>query len=155
MGLQFRNITRFCFGCLSGETVLGKTDLLSKSLQGKSLSAAEGQVLAAEVLKILQCQRTTVMFNSFWEKVMVKTSVLKVEKPSLPRKRKRPGRFEDGDNHHVFTSVKDCYRTKYFDTYDDVINGIEDRFNQPDYVKYAKMESVSLKGFAGKNVDHE
>ena len=59
---------------------------------------------------------------------------------------------DDGNNHHTFTSVKDFYCQKYLEVYDHVINGIGDRFNQPDYVKYDKMENILIGGFNGKSV---
>ena len=80
----------FCFGCLLGERVLGKTDILSKALQEKSLSTAEGQLLASDIINKLKGERTSQSFDSFWEVVKQRMSSLEVDEPNLPRERKRP-----------------------------------------------------------------
>ena len=149
------NMTKFsfCFGCLLGERVLRKTDILSKALQGKSISAAEGQLLASDVVSELEVERTSQRFDCFWEVALQKTTSLEVDEPNVPRKRKRPGRFGDGDNHHIFTSVKEFYSKKYFEVYDYVISGIRDRFNQKDYAKYVRMENVLIGGFNRNDVE--
>ena len=62
----------FYFGCCLGKTVLRQTDILSKSLQSSSLSAAEGQDLATIVIKKLAEDRKNEQFEIFWEDIMNK-----------------------------------------------------------------------------------
>ena len=47
----------FCFGCCVGKNVSRQTDILSKSLQSSSLSAAEGQDLVTVIIKKLEEDR--------------------------------------------------------------------------------------------------
>ena len=69
----------FCFCYLLGERVLGKTDIISKALQAKSLSAAEGQLLPSDIINKLKGERTSQSFDSFWEVVKRRTSSLEVD----------------------------------------------------------------------------
>ena len=52
--------------------ILSQTDILSKSLQSSSLSAAEGQDLATIVIKMLEEDRKNEQFGMFWEDIMKK-----------------------------------------------------------------------------------
>ena len=60
----------FLFGISLGNLLLRHTDNLSKSLQQKSLSAAEGQRLAKLTLDVLQSLRDDDHFTSFYARVL-------------------------------------------------------------------------------------
>lgn len=70
------------------ERILKITDNLSKTLQGKALSAAEGQAVAKLTVKL---------FFGNVECIRKRTDV---NEPCLPRKRKAPRRFEVGEGVH-------------------------------------------------------
>ena len=72
------------------------TNNLSKTLQSKACSAAEGQKLADLVVKSLQTIRNEDSFNLFWLKVLKSAESFELE-PKLPRQRKRPRRYEEGE----------------------------------------------------------
>ena len=59
----------FLFGTVLGEMVLRHMDNLSKTLQAKALSAAEGQQVADMVVRTLQTLRNVESFDLFWLKV--------------------------------------------------------------------------------------
>ena len=80
----------FYFGCCLGKNVLRQTDILSKSLQSSSLSAAEEQDLATIVIKKLKEDRKNKQFEMFWEDIMKKKEHLDIGDPILPRQRKLP-----------------------------------------------------------------
>ena len=86
----------FFFGVFLGEKVLGLADNLSKSLQHQSISATQGQAMAALTIKSLRDMRTDEEFDSFWKGVMNDLKEVDVAEPSLPRKRRVPSRFETG-----------------------------------------------------------
>ena len=71
----------FYFGCCLGKNVLRQTDILSKSFQSSSLSAAEGQDLATIVIKKLEEDRKNEQFEMFWEDIMKKKNYLILEIP--------------------------------------------------------------------------
>ena len=56
----------FMFGTYLGELILKHTDNLSKTLQHKTCSAAEGQKIAGLVVKTLEAIRSEDSFNLFW-----------------------------------------------------------------------------------------
>ena len=73
------------------------TDSLSVCLQRKSLSAAEGQALAAMTIRTLNNMRADDKFALFWKDVTTLAEHNLVNTPGLPRRRHLPARYEDGD----------------------------------------------------------
>ena len=57
----------FYFGVYLGEMILHHTDDLSKTLQKRELSAAEGQLVSSLVKETLQSMRSEERFDLFWE----------------------------------------------------------------------------------------
>lgn len=83
----------FFFGLVLGEIRLRHTD---KALQG-NYSAAEGQRVIEMTKKTLQSIRREETFELFWIKVTTMACDVDVDEATLPRKRKRPQCFEQGD----------------------------------------------------------
>ena len=83
-------------------------------------------------------------FHMFFEKVRASAQKLEVNDPKLPRKRKNPSRYEDGEAPAEFLStVEEHYRQIFFDM---VTNCIRDRFQQKDYTEvFLTMENLPLK----------
>lgn len=79
----------FLFGVSLGN-LLHHTDNLSKELQLKSISAAEGQRLATLTLDVLRSLRDKGKFELFYSKVLQDQVRFDIQPPSLPRKRKMP-----------------------------------------------------------------
>ena len=106
----------FLFGVVLGEMILRHTDNLSKALQAKVISAAEGQQTADMVVQTLQKLRQDREYDLFWVKVDKMAESLKVEKAQLPRKRKLPKRYDDGLTEGEFhDDPKLYYRQHYFE----------------------------------------
>ena len=77
-----------------------------------------------------------------------------VNEPHLPRQRKRPRRFEEGTSQGFYHDTpKDYYRQYYFEAIDVLVNCIQERFDQPGYKVYVRLESLLIK--ACKNEDFE
>ena len=114
----------FLFGTVLGEMVLRHTDNLSRTLQDKALSAAEGQQVADMVVRTL---RNVESFDLFWLKVTKSAESLDVGEPQLPRQRKTPRRYDDGSTDGDFhADPKAYYRQHYFEAIDLVVNCIKD-----------------------------
>jgi hypothetical protein len=140
----------FYFGCCLGVCLLRQTDNLSKTLQDPRLSAAEGQAVAGKVLEMLRKDRNDERFAMFWKELMKrKQNFPEIAEPVLPRKRKAPQRFEEGSTGHFFETPEDHYRNIFYEAYDNVINGIEARFDQEDFKIYASLQEVLLRSFNG------
>ncbi len=146
----------FFFGCTLGEVMLRHTDNLSKSLQTDNISAADGQKNAQRTTAALQSLRCDEEFDAFWKLVLDKASKSDVNDPALPRKRKRPARFNEGTAPAEFSlSVEDHYRKVFFEVVDHLIGAITDRFDQPGYKIYSSLEQLLLKGVGGKPIEEE
>ena len=75
----------FVFGTILGEAVLRHADNLSRALQDKKISAAEGQQIARLVISTLTDLREEEMYDLFWAKVLKFAESMEVYDPKLPR----------------------------------------------------------------------
>ena len=135
----------FLFGIFLGDLLLRHTDNLSKTLQDKACSAAEGQVIADIVVHTLPAMRSDDAFDLF----LLKTSESLDLEPQLPRKRRRPTRYEDGEADS--NDPKPYFRQHYFETIDLVVNCIKTRFEQPGYKLYSNLEQLLIKESQGED----
>ena len=78
----------FLFGVFLGEKILSLADNLSKALQGKSISAVQGQHMATVRVGSLKAMRCDKGFDSFWQPVIEKMVSIDVNEPTLPRRKK-------------------------------------------------------------------
>ena len=146
----------FFFGLTLGHDLLRNTDNLSKALQKKNFSAAEGQIVAFQTKKTLLQIRSEECFNLFWEKVNKMAVDLDIGDPQLPRKRKRPRRLEEGAAPPEFDSTpKDLYRRVYYEAIDFLVQAIADRFEQEGYEIYSCVEKVLLKAIKKEDYSEE
>ena len=66
--------------------------------------------------------------------------------PVLPRRTRAPRRIEIGIGEPAYpATTQDYFRLIYFDSIDLMVNAIEQRFDQPSFAAYAKMESLLVK----------
>ena len=98
----------YYFGIELGLKILRHTDNLSKALQKREMSASEGKELALATLSTLESFISDDEYEEFWESVISKTNDLEIEEPKLPRKRKKPARYSDGESfdEESFLNVK-------------------------------------------------
>jgi len=89
------NTFQFSFGTMLAERYYVTLTILSRSLQEKVYSAAEGQTIGAIVVDTLQSLQNDVFFELFWSKMKTITESLDIE-PILPCQRKAPKRYESG-----------------------------------------------------------
>ena len=138
----------FAFGTHLGEMILRHADNLSRTIQAKSTSAAEGQGVAKVVISTIKSLREEGMYDLFWLKVVKFAESLDIQDPQLPRRRKRPARFDDGDHnsHYHHETPKEYYRQLYYEAIDNTTRCLVDRFDQPGYKKYCQLEQLLIKG---------
>ena len=146
----------FLFGVIVGEMLLRHTDNLSQALQKKTLSAAEGQQIARMVITTLQSLRTEDSYSLFWEKVTTTAESADVADPQLPQQRKTPKRYDDSTSQAYFHHTpKVYYRQIYYKAIDNIINLLQNRFEQPGYQVYCKLEQLLSKACKQENFDAE
>ena len=78
----------FLFGLELAETVLRMSDNLSKTLQHKEYSAAEGQEISSLTVKTLESIRNESSFDMLWDKIELRRQALEVDRPVIGRKEK-------------------------------------------------------------------
>ena len=83
----------FLYGVSLGALVLSHSDNLSKTLQHKSMSAAEGQHIAQLTLNVLKSLRNQEKFQLFYQRIWLDQQRFAISAPALPRKRRAPQRF--------------------------------------------------------------
>ena len=136
----------FFFALVLGETLFRHSDNLSRALQKKELSASEGQAIASKTVITLQSIRSDESFKNFWGKVKALTSKNDICDPVLPRRRKRPRRYEEGEAPHEFDETPEgMYRRVYFEALDLLVQSINARFDQPGYQVYCCLQNLLLK----------
>ena len=145
----------FFFGVSLGLLILRHTDNLSRTLQRADMSAAEGQEVMQSTLSTLQSIRDDSSFGHFWKRITATSEKLDIEKPSLPRRRKTPRRFDEGSAPSFPGDVEEHYRTVYFEALDLIMSCISDRFDQPGYKTYAKVQALLLKAATSKAYQEE
>lgn len=94
----------YVFGNLLGECLLKHADNLSSTLQHKDFLAAEGQQVARMTVDTIKKIRNDESFDLFWIKAIQRANDLGLEEPKLPRRLKRPRRYEDGQSDGDFHS---------------------------------------------------
>ena len=64
--------------------------------------------------------------------------------PVFPRRTRNPRRIEIGTGEPAYPATTQDYWQIYFESIDLMVNAIEQRFHQPSFAAYAKMESLNL-----------
>ena len=149
----------FYFGCCLGEKILRQTDNLSRALQSSSISAAQGNMLARDVVKTLLTDRSDESFDLFWARIIQRKDkeIKCIEDPVPPRKRKAPIRFELGqqESHHFPQTAKEHYKQIYFEAIDFATTAVTSRFDQKDFKVYMNLQELLLKATAKELYDAE
>ena len=144
----------FLFGTHLGLLIFCHTDNLSRTLQGKNMSALQGKEVARSVTNTLQDLLSDDQFNLFWEHVKADASRLSVGDPVLPRKRKVPAKLSDYFHNKTpqkeVKTVSDRFKQFYMDAINPATEHIKERFEQPDYEMYSNLEQLVLKAARGQ-----
>ena len=120
------------------------------------MSRVEGQSVASMTVKTLQLIRTDEQFESFGSIVNTKARALEVSEPILPRRCKRPKRFEVGNADPEFPdSAKSLYKSVYFTSLDAIVTCIQNQFDQPGYTILCQMEALLMKAINNKDFSEE
>ena len=58
-------------------------------------------------------------------------------------------------SYHFLSTPKEFFRNSYFEVYDQTVNGIKERFNEPDYRIYINLQELILKTFNEEDFSKE
>lgn len=120
------------------------------------MSAVSGQRLAQLTKSVLESIRNDDSFSAFYSAVLCKGKDHTIPDPPLPRKRLAPARIEVRSGQPTFPeTLKHHYHHIYFEAIDLIVNAIEQRFSQPSFAAYEKMESLLLKGINAESYTAE
>ena len=109
---QMKTFDNF-FGLELGRKCLSIADNLSRSLQASTLSACEGQEIVKSSLTTLRSIRCDEHFDLFWKYVEKIKCEGDVSTPELPRRKRRPQRYETGEAAPEYPdTVRDQYILK-------------------------------------------
>ena len=146
----------YLFGIVLGDLILRHSDNLSRTLQKADISAAQGQEVTYMTVQALKSIRSETNYKLFWKKVTHLAEKLEVSEPVLPRRRKVPKRLDDGTAAHEYPSTaEDHFRQIYYEALDLIISCITERFDQPGYQIYHKVEDLILKAAKQQDYQHE
>lgn len=142
----------YFFGTSLAYLVLRHSDNLSSTLQDKDMSAVGGQEVVKMTVKTLKSLRSDERYKLFWENVCQKASTLGVDDPVLPRKRRRPQRYEDGNSTEYHPDSPEVYyKPIFFESIDLIVNCIEQRFNQPGFKTYSQLQNLLFCAIRGED----
>ena len=154
----------YYFGLRLGQKLYGMTDNLSKIFQKEKMSALSGKNLSELTIKTIQRMRNNKDFLLLFEAVKkVASKIEMIEEPTLPRKRKRPKYsiliytegHENGKEDYHPNSPVDHFKQVYFDALGNIINAIEDRFDQPGDQIFSDVEQLLLKAISKESYGDE
>ena len=132
------------------------TQILSKTLQQKTLSAAEGQHLASLCTDVLRSLRTDEVFAALYARACQEQQRFEIAEPALRRKRRAPARFEIGRAQGDFPDTPEAhYLQLFFEAVDNVVLAISERFDQPGYRTYRNMQDLITKACRGEPYEDE
>ena len=117
------------FGLRLSHLLFSATEQLSLTLQGKDTTIQDAMNAANLTLAFLERQRSPDSFVRYYSKVVAESHQLTSE-PALPRYRKRPRRYDDGQSSHRYDSPQSYYRQQYLEAIDLVHSDLRARFNQ-------------------------
>jgi len=118
------------FGIELGFLVFGAAETLSNTLQGKDTSFQEAMSAVTLAKSFYKRIRKEEEYNRFYNRIVRKAEEVKIDAPCLPRHKRPPRRVDAGSRPHQFTTPKEFFRAKYFETCDLLLGELDERFEQ-------------------------
>ena len=147
IGCQAQMNTFDFFKLNLGQQLFSHTDYLLRTLQQTKMSVLSGKRVACLTKDVLQKMRNDTSFRSFYDVVLLKSkSYPSMSGPMLSRRTREPRRIEIGTGEPTYpVTAQDYY----------MMNAIDQRFDQPSFDTYAKMESLLIKTLNSQDKSEE
>ena len=138
----------FLFSLITITEILDRIEILNTDLQNSHLSVCDS-LKKVEAVSFHFDSSRDFKFKVIWKKchkAIDNVKVFDIDGPKFPRTRKILKRFDQGQSEtHVFQSVHEWYRKKYFTLYDQVTASLKRRFDTEDY-KFLKSLEIFATG---------
>ena len=158
---------QFFYGLNLSKQLFAISDNLTKTLEEESMSALSGLHLAELTVRTYQKMRSDEDAELFFKTILKKALGYPfINNAALPRKRKRPNYgsldnyfqvegYSNSANTYHPTTPEQYFRQQYFENLDLIISSIKDRFNQPAFTAFLKMEQLLLNIILDNNYEDE
>jgi hypothetical protein len=131
--------------------VLSRAETVNTAIQKNTLNLYQSQLMLQSLKDSVSGMR--IDFDSFWQNSVEEARVLDLDEPKLPRPRKLPRRNDDGPaSHHVFATVEDMYRQRYFEIVDTMKAGLDERFSSAVFEHMTDIEKFVVGQTDGESV---
>ncbi len=143
------------FGLKLSYHLFGASEQVSLALQKKNIAIVDAISAIQAAKKYFERIRSEEEFDRFYAKAEQFAEEHKTDKPVLLRRRRRPQRYNDGAEPHIFSSVKDHYRQLYFEACDLLYGELTSRFDTEHIALTLSMEQTLLKAANKNNFNEE
>lgn len=139
------------FGLKMSYLVFSITEQLSLTLQNSHLNAQEAISAAKATQSYLKRLRCDTEFNQFYQNTVEEAKDL-TDEPVLPRQRRLPARYDDGNPNYNYSSLQEYYRRFYYEVLDLLVNELSRRFNQSTFNTLEEFETLLVDSCNGITV---
>ena len=142
------------FSLKLGHLIFAAAEQFSINLQAKDTTVGEGLRGSQLLSSYYTSLRTDEKFDTFYSSVVNSSQGL-TDEPVLPRYRRRPRRFDEGDHPHRFHTPEERYRQIYFEALEHCCGELDNRFNQSDLPNVSSLEKLLLDAANGSEDNPE
>ena len=145
----------FIFHILLLEDLIPIFETLSRKLQTVGISYHTVRDEMEVVVNLLNQKRTESSSERFWSECIEWVDKEQSDALKLPKQRRRPLRFDDGQDSYEFTDVKLFYRRTYYEIIDLATNVLADRFDNEKFKLMHCIERVLMSSCDENNDGNE
>lgn len=144
------------FGLKLGNQLFGAAEEVSKVLQTKDLSVQEAVSSVNVIKQFYKRLRRNEEFDRLFDSTVAHSKNLRISEPQMPRYRKAPRRLDEGSQPYRYSTAKKYLRCQYFEACDLLVNDIESRFEEKEFMEpVLAIEALLIKSANGKDFSQE
>ena len=143
------------FGFRLAHTVFSAAEQVSYALQKKAISIQDALFAVDAAKAYFKRIRSHQEFDRFFDATIQLAEQHGIDKPELPRNRRRPARYQEGSESYQFSTARDYYRHIYFEACDLLSGELDSRFESQHMPPVLAMEQALLKAANGEDFSGE
>ncbi len=140
------------FGLRLSHLLFAAAEQVSLTLQKKDIALNEALSAVEVAKKFFKRTRSDESFNGFYDKTVTIAQEHSIGQPELPRYRRRPARYEDGSDPHVFSSAKTYFRQMYFEACYLLHGELDERFQDKHMSSVIAIEKALICAANGQDL---